>query len=132
MIDVYIPHQKHQVKPHSSPWFPAACAAAIFHRNHKSSGRLAIAAKRFLKLPNLHMLIKQTTPSLPRNLALIFSELPIVFSTKVNLLYLIYSMTERYCLLHLIKQNCLLKTFLSTLILMTQVSLYLFSLLELI
>ena len=28
-IDVYIPHRKHQVKPHSSPWFSAACAAAI-------------------------------------------------------------------------------------------------------
>ena len=32
-IDVYIPHQKYQVKPHSSPWFSAACAAAIVHRN---------------------------------------------------------------------------------------------------
>ena len=30
----YIPHCKYQVKPHSSPWFPAACAAAIFHKNH--------------------------------------------------------------------------------------------------
>ena len=28
-IDVYIPHCKYQVKPHSSPWFSAACAAAI-------------------------------------------------------------------------------------------------------
>ena len=26
-IDVYIPHRKYQVKPHSSPWFLAACAA---------------------------------------------------------------------------------------------------------
>ena len=33
-IDVYIPHQKYQVKPHSSPWFSAACAAAIVYRNH--------------------------------------------------------------------------------------------------
>ena len=33
-IDVYIPHRKYQVKPHSSPSFPAACAAAIVHRNH--------------------------------------------------------------------------------------------------
>ena len=33
-IDVYIPHLKYQVKPHSSPWFSAACAAAINHRNH--------------------------------------------------------------------------------------------------
>ena len=32
--DVYIPHRKYQVKPHSSPWFSAACAAAIVHGNH--------------------------------------------------------------------------------------------------
>ena len=32
-IDVYIPHRKYQVKPHSSPWFSAACAAAIVRRN---------------------------------------------------------------------------------------------------
>ena len=33
-IDVSIPHRKHQVKPHSSPWFSAACAATIVHRSH--------------------------------------------------------------------------------------------------
>ena len=33
-IDVYIPHHKYQVKPHLSPWFSAACAGAIVHRNH--------------------------------------------------------------------------------------------------
>ena len=33
-IDVYIHHRKYQVKPHSSPWFSTACAAAIVHRNH--------------------------------------------------------------------------------------------------
>ena len=33
-IDAYIPHRKYQVKPHSSPWFSAVCAAAIVHRNH--------------------------------------------------------------------------------------------------
>ena len=33
-IDVYIPHCKYQVKPHSPPWFSAASAAAIVHRNH--------------------------------------------------------------------------------------------------
>ena len=32
-IDAYIPHRKYQVNPHSSPWFSAACAAAIVHRN---------------------------------------------------------------------------------------------------
>ena len=50
------------------------------------------------------------------------------FSTKVNLLCLLYSMDWRCCLLHLIKQNYLLKTFPRTQILMTLVSLYLFSL----
>ena len=33
-IDLYVPHRKYQVKPHSSPWFSAACGAAIVHRNH--------------------------------------------------------------------------------------------------
>ena len=149
-IDVYIPHCKYQVKPHPSTWSSAACAAAIVHRNYffvctkrikllhlkESSDRLVIIAKGFLKVhigANLHMLINQKNLSLPRNLALLpFSELLIAFSTKVNLLYFFYSTTMRYCLLHLINQNCLQKTFLRTLILMTQVSLYLFSLLELI
>ena len=30
----YISLIVYQVKPQSSPWFPAACAAAIVHRNH--------------------------------------------------------------------------------------------------
>ena len=33
-IDVYIPHRKYQVKPHSSPWFSASSAAVIVHGNH--------------------------------------------------------------------------------------------------
>ena len=33
-IDVYITQCKYQVKPHSSPWFWAACAAVIVQRNH--------------------------------------------------------------------------------------------------
>ena len=142
-----IPHRKYQVKPHSSPWFSAACAAVIVHKNHffclyqkdKSSEpkvRFRLASNRckgFLKLLNLHMLLKQKSPSLSRNLALrTFGELSIVSSTKVNLLYLLYSTTRRCCLLHLIKQNCFLITFLRILILMTQVCLFLFSLLELI
>ena len=32
-IDVYVLYRKCQVKPHSSPWFSAACTAAIVHRN---------------------------------------------------------------------------------------------------
>ena len=33
-MDVYILHCKYQVELHSSPWFSAACAATIVHRNH--------------------------------------------------------------------------------------------------
>ena len=41
------------------------------------------------------MLIKQKSPLLPRNLALVTSgELLIVFSTKVNLLYLLFNGPE--------------------------------------
>ena len=69
----------YQVKPHSSPWFSAACAAAIVHRNHlfrlyqqnkcseskvQSSDRLVIIAKGFLNMPNLYMLIKQKSQEL--------------------------------------------------------------------
>ena len=50
------------------------------------------------------MLIKQKSPSLPRNLALgTFGKLPTVFSTKVSLLYCLYLTARRCCLLHLIK-----------------------------
>ena len=67
------------------------------------------------------MLIKQKSPLLEKNLALgTFGKLLIVFSAKVNLLCLVYSTAIRCCL-HLIKQNYLVKTFLRTLILMTQV-----------
>ena len=89
--------------------------------------RLVITVKGFLKLQNLHILLKQKNPSLTRNFVLgTFGKSLIVFSTKVNLLYLLYSVAQRCCLLPLIKQNCLLKTFLRTLILITRVSLPVF------
>ena len=66
------------------------------------------------------MLTKPKGLLLPRNLALrTFGELLIVFLTNVNLLH---STTLRCSLLHLIKLNCLLKTYLRTLILVTQES----------
>ena len=101
-IDKYISH--HNIRSSLSPWFSAACATAIFHRNHfflffsnrinflnlnSSSDRIVNVVKGFLKLPNVHMLIKQNSPSLPRNFALgTFGELLIYFSIKVNMLYL--------------------------------------------
>ena len=145
---MYIPRHKYQVKPHSSPWFSAACAAAIVHRNHfirlyqqnKSSEskvkfrQASNCCKRVFEAAKLAYATKtKESISLPRNLALgTFGKLLAVFSTKVNLLYLLYSTDWRCCLLHLIKQNYLLKTFPRTQVLMTLVSLYLFSLLELI
>ena len=49
----------------------------------KSVEKLVIAAKVFLKLPNLNMLLKQNSSLLPRKLTLrTFGELLIVFSTK--------------------------------------------------
>ena len=95
----------------------------------QSSGRLVIVVKGFVKLPNLHTLLKQKSSSLSRNLALgAFGKLVIVFLTEVNLLG---GVVQRCCLLHLTKQ-VVLKTFLRTLIFMTSVSLYMFFLLELI
>ena len=62
------------------------------------------------------MLIKQKRPSLLRNFSCkTFGKLLIVFSIKVALLYFLCSMARRCQLLHLIKQNCLLKSFLRTL-----------------
>ena len=143
-IDVYSPHRKYQVKPHSSLWFSAACAAAIVYRNHffrlyqrnkssKSKVKFRQArnrCKRVLEAAKLAYAIKQESITPQKLGSRDFWQ--IVFSTKVNLLYLLYSTDQRCCFLHLIKQNYLLKTFPRTLILMTLVSLYLFALLELI
>ena len=119
-IDLYIPYCKYQVKPHSSSWFSVACADGIVPRNHffrlyqqskssKSKVNFRQASncyKSVFETAKLAYASKQKSPSLPRNLALrTFGELLIVFSTKVNQLYLLYS-TAQSCFLHLIKQNC--------------------------
>ena len=50
-----------------------------------------MVAKGLMKLLHLLILIKQKRLSLPNNLALVsFDKLIIVFSIKVNLLYLLY------------------------------------------
>ena len=103
-IDIYIPHRKYQVKPHSSPWFSAACPAAIvieiifcLYQKDKSS-----ASKVKFRQPSNHCkrvpeaaklaYANKTKESILRNLALMtFGELLILFLTKVNLLYLLYS-----------------------------------------
>ena len=111
-----------QVKPHSSLWFSATCAAAIVHRHHffhlyqqdkSSDSKVKFRqARGFLKLPNLHIHIKQKSPLIPTNLALgTFDELLMLIVFSTNLLYLLYSLARKCCLLHLIKQNCLLRNF---------------------
>ena len=136
-IDVYILYLAYQVKPNSTPWLSAAFAVALAHVKHFfrlyrqninilnlkwGSSKVVIFAKGFLKLMNL-LIIKQKSLSPPRNLALMtFGELLIVSLIKVNLLYILNLTVLRCYLLHLIKQNCFLKTFLRTLILTTQES----------
>ena len=110
----HLPHRKYQVKPHSSPWFSAACAAAIVHRNHffcfyqrenSSDSKVKFRqasnrCKRVLEAAKLAYTneIKESITSQKLGSR--------DFSTKVNLLYLLYSTGWRCCLLHLIKQNC--------------------------
>ena len=87
-------------KPHSFPWFSAACplpwfieitflnctSRIILLYLKQSSDRLVIIAKGFWKLPNLHILLKQKD----------FGKFLIVFSTKINLPYLLYSTGRRH------------------------------------
>ena len=131
--------RKYQVKPHSSPWFSAACAVAIVHRNH-----FFVCSKR------KNLILKFRPASNCWKKVLEAAKLAYANKTKESITfqklvsqdfwwiansvlkegksaYLVCSMTRRCCLLHLIKQNCLLKIFVRTLILMTQVSFYLFS-----
>ena len=63
-IDVYIPHRKYQVKPHSPPWFSAACAAAIAHRNFRQASK---HCKRVLKAAKLEYANKKRVHYFPQN-----------------------------------------------------------------
>ena len=58
-IDVYIPHRKYQVKPHSSPWFSAGCAAK--NPNLDDSG---ISLPIFLSRTNLKLHNISVTPKM--------------------------------------------------------------------
>ena len=146
-IDVYIPHRKYQVKTHSFPWFSAVCAAAIVHTNHffcfyqqnKSSEskvkfrQVSNCCKRVLEAAKLVYATKPTESITSQKLGSRDflqiansvlnkgkSAIPPVFSRPGVL----SSSSD--------KAKYLLKPFPRTLILMTLLSLYLFSLLELI
>ena len=137
-IDVYIPHRKYQVKPHSSPWFSAACAAAIVHKNHffrlyqrnKSSEskvkfrQASSHCKRVLEAANIPYATKtkeSITSQKPDSWGfwqianIVFSAIPSLFNDPKVL----PSASDKAKL-------CLQKTFQRTLILMTQVFLICF------
>ena len=105
-VEVYIPHRNYQVKFHSSPWFSAACAAALAHRNHffrlyqqikssESKGKFRQASNHCEMVLEAakHAYTTKTQDSVTSQKpgSRDFGELPIVFSAKVNLLYLLYS-----------------------------------------
>ena len=120
------------------PYFIEITFFCLYQKDKSSDSKVKFRQasncyKKVLEAAKLAYANKTKESITSQKLALItFGELLIVFSTKINLLYLYYLTAQSCYLLHLIKQNCFLKTFLRTLILMTQVSLYLFSLLELI
>ena len=136
-MDVYIHYCEYQVKPRLSPWISNACTAAkadriyLIHFYHQSSScatkvtfrHASNCCKRVLDVPEIKRGYHFSQTCLPD-----FGKLLLVFSTKVNLLCFFYLVALRCCVLNLVKQNYLLKFFLRTLILITQVYLCLFSL----
>ena len=126
-IDVYIPHRKYQVKPHSSPWFSAACAAAIVHRNHffhmyqkeKSSDskvefrQASNHCKRVLETTKLACAnkTKESITFLKLGSSDFWQIANSALSKGKSAIPPLFNGLE-VCLLHLIKQNCLLKIFL--------------------
>ena len=146
-IDVYIPHHKYQVKHHSSPWCSAGFAAAIIYRNHffhlyqqnKSSEsevkfrQASNHCKRVLEATKLAYATKTKESFTSQKIGSRYfwriansvlnkskSAIPPLFNRPEVL----SSASD--------KANYFLKKLLRNLILMTLVSLYLFSLLELI
>ena len=131
-IDVSIPHRKYQVKLHSSPWFSSACAAAIVYRNHffclYQKDKSSESKGNFIQASNCCKRVPEAAKFAYANKtkeSISFQKLGSqdfwwiansILKKKVNLLYLLYSLAWRCCLLHLIKQNCLLQTFLKTFI----------------
>ena len=147
-INVYISHHKYQVKPHLSPWFSAASAAVIAHRNplfhlyqqnKPSESKLKFRqasnhCKRVLEGARLAYANKTKEYITSQKLGSwkFWKISKKVLSKGKSAMPPLFNGPEVLSSVYLIKQNCLLKTFLKTLILMTQVLLYMFSLLELI
>ena len=126
-IDVYIPHRKYQVKSHSSPWFSAACAAVIVHRNHffrlyqrektsDSKVKFRQASNRCKRVPEAAKLTyanktKESFTSQKLGSRDFWRIANSVLNKGKSAIPPLFNGLE-VCLLHLIKQNCLLKIFL--------------------
>ena len=124
--DVYISHRKYQVKSHSSPWFSAACAAAIVHRNHffrlyqkdKSSDskvkfrQASNRCKRVLEAAKLAYANKTKESITFQKLgSQDFWWIANSVLKKGKSAKLLYSAAQRCCLLHLIKQKLFSENF---------------------
>ena len=120
-----IPSFRYRVKPHSSSCFSTACAAAIsdgnhffhLHQQNKSSEfkenfrQASNSCKRVLETAKFAYTNKtKESITFQKFNSCDFWQLAII-STKVNLLYLIYSTAWGCCLPHMIKQNVLPKNF---------------------
>ena len=145
-IDVYISHRRYKVKPHSSPWFSTACAAAIVHRNHffhfyqqnkstESKVKLREASnhcKKVLEAAKLAYANKTKESITSQRLGSqdFWRIANSVLNKGKSAIPPLFNSQE--VLSSASDKTKLLKTFLKTLTLMTQVFLYLFSFLELI
>ena len=145
-IDVYIPHRRYQVKPHSFLWFSAACVAEIAQRNHifrlYQKNNSSESKVKFRQASNCYKRVLETAKFAYANK----TKQPITFHKLDSQVFwrIANSVLNKgkptipplfngpeVLSSALIKQNYLLKTFLRTLILITLVSLYLFSFPEL-
>ena len=102
-----------EVKPHSSPWSSAPCATTIVHRNY------FFCLYQQNKSSESKVKFRQASNHCKRVLEA--AKLAYTNKTKESITsqFFLHSTDQRCCLLHLIKQSYLLKTFLRTLITMT-------------
>ena len=144
-IDAYIPHWKYQAEPHSSPWFSAACAAAILHRNQffrlYQKDKSSKSKIKFRQASNRCKRVLETAKLAYANIAESIASQKLGCQDFWQIAYSVLNKSKSAIaslfngpevLSSASDKAKLLKTFLRTLILVTQVSLYLPSLLELI
>ena len=124
---------------HSSPWFSAACVDAMVHRNHffhlEQKDKSSESKVKFRQTSNCSKGVLEAAKLAYANKTKEFitskklgpSNFWKIANSVINIgksaLYTSSIQQPRvYSLLHLIKQNCLMKTFQRTLIFMTHVS----------